>query len=106
MCNCLQAYAHLRVGFPLHPLRMQRSTLFKNSMLHKVSTVHRPASVLASASLRSHNLRALSMGGLFAKPQASVDNFHGLSALDIDKNTVDFARFKGQVVLVSNVASK
>jgi glutathione peroxidase-family protein len=33
-------------------------------------------------------------------------NFHSLSAKDIDGNDVDFAKFKGKVCLVTNVACK
>ena len=46
------------------------------------------------------------MGGIFSNPHTDVKNFHELTALDIDKNTVDFSTLKGKVVLVTNVASK
>lgn len=47
------------------------------------------------------------MGGYFSSPSAGgIDNFHSLTALDIDQKPVSFDSFKGQVVLVSNVASK
>ena len=35
---------------------------------------------------------------------AAMANFHSLSAKDIDGNDVDFAKFKGKVCLVTNVA--
>mmetsp|Transcript_5994 Transcript_5994/g.10810 ORF Transcript_5994/g.10810 Transcript_5994/m.10810 type:complete len:124 (-) Transcript_5994:782-1153(-) len=36
----------------------------------------------------------------------NIKSFHELKALDIDKQEVDFSSFKGQAVLVVNVASK
>lgn len=46
------------------------------------------------------------MGGFFSSPSTEVTNYHQLSALDIEKKTVDFATLDGKVVLVANVASK
>lgn len=48
----------------------------------------------------------LAMGGFFSSPETEVKNFHELSALDIDKNEVNFSKFDGKVLLVANVASK
>jgi len=36
----------------------------------------------------------------------AIRDFYQLKALDIDKNEISFEQFKGQVVLVTNVASK
>lgn len=48
------------------------------------------------------------MGNLvsFSTPRSEVQNYHALSALDIDKQNVDFSSLNGKVVLVVNVASK
>lgn len=46
------------------------------------------------------------MGGFFSSPHSEAKNFHELSALDINKQPVDFSTLSGKVVLVSNVASK
>ena len=46
------------------------------------------------------------MGGFFSAPSTEVSNYHQLTALDIDKKTVDFASLRGKVVMVVNVASK
>ncbi|WPT11095.1 Glutathione peroxidase 1 [Picochlorum sp. SENEW3] len=42
------------------------------------------------------------MGGYFSSPKTDVTSFHQLSALDIDKNKVDFSTLKGKVVLATN----
>lgn len=43
------------------------------------------------------------MGGMvsLAKPQSAVTNYHELTALDIDKNPVDFKTLRGKVQLAS-----
>lgn len=46
------------------------------------------------------------MGGFFSTPSSEIKSFHELNAKNIDLEPVSFDRFKGQVVLVSNVASK
>ena len=51
---------------------------------------------------------AAAMGNLvsFSAPRSEATNYHQLSALDIDKQSVDFSSLAGKVVLVVNVASK
>ena len=41
-----------------------------------------------------------------AVPMAAAKSFYDLSAKDIDGNDVSFDKFKGKVVLVTNVACK
>ncbi len=41
-----------------------------------------------------------------ATPMAAAKSFYDLSAKDIDGNDVSFEKFKGKVVLVTNVACK
>jgi len=46
------------------------------------------------------------MGAFLSTPHSEAKNFHELSALDIDKNAIQFSSLSGKVILVSNVASK
>lgn len=57
--------------------------------------------------LSSHSSHSSTHSSLrFSAPSTPNSSFYELSALDINKQPVDFSSLKGKVVLVSNVASK
>jgi hypothetical protein len=60
------------------------------------------ATALQGARLRSAPRRVFSRAAV--RPMAS--GFYDLSAKDINGNDVAFSKFKGKVVLITNVASK
>jgi glutathione peroxidase len=64
------------------------------------------AATVAAAAAQASSDTVAALAAPTATSAKSSSPFHQLSALDINRQSVDFSRFQGQVVLVVNVASQ